>query len=174
MGILVMSYRLHNNSKGSIVPDSECKFNWLFFMYIIYKLHTWRSEREREREREKERKREICEQGLVAFSLVNGLFWLFRFNNFCYKLSEEFKFLWWLLSYEPSHEIMALFVLRKLILQMRMRSNPVGLDVWFWSDPSSTSIHYVCEQRRLRRVAWAFAVCLCGKYHNLMSWLNYY
>ena len=30
---------------------------------------------------------------------------------------------------EPSHEIMALFVLRKLILQMHMRSHPVGLDV---------------------------------------------
>ena len=30
---------------------------------------------------------------------------------------------------EPSHEIMALFVLRKLILQTRMRSHPVALDV---------------------------------------------
>ena len=31
---------------------------------------------------------------------------------------------------EPAHEIMALFVLRKLILQTRMRSHLVGLDVW--------------------------------------------
>ena len=31
---------------------------------------------------------------------------------------------------EPAHEIMALFVLRKLILQTRMGSHPVGLDVW--------------------------------------------
>ena len=31
--------------------------------------------------------------------------------------------------YEPSHENMALFVLRKLILQTRMRSHSVGLDV---------------------------------------------
>ena len=30
---------------------------------------------------------------------------------------------------EPTHEIMALFVLRKLILQTRMRSHPVGLNV---------------------------------------------
>ena len=30
---------------------------------------------------------------------------------------------------EQSHEIMALFVLRKLILQTRMRSHPVELDV---------------------------------------------
>ena len=29
----------------------------------------------------------------------------------------------------PSHEIIALFVLRKLILQTHMRSHPVGLDV---------------------------------------------
>ena len=32
---------------------------------------------------------------------------------------------------EPSHEVMALFVLRKLIIQTRMRSSPVGLDVRF-------------------------------------------
>ena len=46
-------------------------------------------------------------------------------------------------------EIMALFVLRKLILQTRMRSHPVGLDVCvlvgpfvpeFWSDASSHSV----------------------------------
>ena len=30
---------------------------------------------------------------------------------------------------EPAHEIMVLFVLRKLILEMQMRSHPVGLDV---------------------------------------------
>ena len=30
---------------------------------------------------------------------------------------------------EPAHAIMVLFVLRKLILQTRMRSHPVGLDV---------------------------------------------
>ena len=41
----------------------------------------------------------------------------------------------------------------------------------FWSDPSSTSIRYVREQRRMRSLAWVFAVRLCDKYHNLMSWL---
>ena len=50
---------------------------------------------------------------------------------------------------EPAHEIMALFVLRKLILQTRMRSHPVGLDVLFLVRPFSTSMLYVCEQRRL-------------------------
>ena len=35
------------------------------------------------------------------------------------------------LLYEPAHEIMALIALLKLNLQTRMRSHPVGLDVWF-------------------------------------------
>ena len=38
-------------------------------------------------------------------------------------------------QFELAHEIMALFVLRKLILQTRMRSHPVGLDVWFLVGP---------------------------------------
>ena len=44
-----------------------------------------------------------------------------------------YPFLWSLkeITFEPSHEIMALFVLRKLILQTRMHSLPVELDVWF-------------------------------------------
>ena len=48
----------------------------------------------------------------------------------------------------------------------------------FWSDPSSTSLLHVCEQRRLWRrlrgcAGWpeSFTVRLCDKYHNLMSWL---
>ena len=44
---------------------------------------------------------------------------------------------------------MAIFILRKLILQMRMCSHPVRQMSGFWSDPSSTSILHVCEQRRL-------------------------
>ena len=66
---------------------------------------------------------------------------------------------------------MVLFVLRKLILQSRMRSYPMGLDVWFlvWflfanSDGSG-------ETARMRRLAWAFAGRLCDKYHNLINWL---
>ena len=38
-------------------------------------------------------------------------------------------------SNEPVHEIMVLFVLRKLVLQTRMRSHPVGLEVWFMVGP---------------------------------------
>ena len=29
------------------------------------------------------------------------------------------------------------------------------------------------ETARMRRLAWAFAGCLCDKYHNLTSWLNF-
>ena len=48
----------------------------------------------------------------------------------------------------------------------------------FWSDPSST--YFLCtnsegsgETAWMCRLAWAFAGCLCDKYHNLMSWLNW-
>ena len=57
------------------------------------------------------------------------------------------------------NEIMVLFVLRKLILQMLpyfMCANSEGSD----------------ETARMRRLAWAFAGRLCDKYHNHMSWLN--
>ena len=37
--------------------------------------------------------------------------------------------------FEPSHEIMVLFVLCKLILQTLMCSHPVGLEVWFLVGP---------------------------------------
>ena len=50
--------------------------------------------------------------------------------------------------FEPSHEIMVIFVLRKLILQIHMRSCPVVLDVWYLVGLFVTSILYVCEQRK--------------------------
>ena len=37
--------------------------------------------------------------------------------------------------FEPSHEIMALFVLRKFILQTRISGHPLGLEVWFLVGP---------------------------------------
>ena len=53
-----------------------------------------------------------------------------------------------------------------------------GLTSDFWSDPSSTPILHVCEQRRLWRdcadAQARLSLCcrLCDKYNNLMSWLN--
>ena len=66
---------------------------------------------------------------------------------------------------------MALFVLRKLILQTRMCKHPEGLDVWFLVGPF-VYFHILCV-----RTAKALAnstdaqARLCDKYHNLMSWL---
>ena len=48
-------------------------------------------------------------------------------------------------AFEPSHEIMVLSVLRKLILQTHMRSHPVGLDVWFFVGPF-VYFHTLCVQ----------------------------
>ena len=59
---------------------------------------------------------------------------------------------------------MALFVLRKLILQTRMLSHPVGqVDVWFLFEPF-VYFHTLC--------VWTTKAAgrLCDKYHNLMSW----
>ena len=75
--------------------------------------------------------------------------------------------------------IMVLFILRKLILQTRMRSHPVVLDVWFLVGPLRSLPYFMCansegsgKTARMRRLAWAFAGRLCHKYHNLMSWLR--
>ena len=72
----------------------------------------------------------------------------------------------------PTHEIMALIALRKLNLQTRMRSNPLGLHIWYLVRPF-VYFHTLCvwtAKALARSLAWGFAVRLCDKYHNLMSW----
>ena len=73
---------------------------------------------------------------------------------------------------------MVLFVLRKLIFLMRMRSHTMGLDVWFLVGPI-VYFHNLCansegsgETAQMRRLAWAIAGRLYDEYHNLMSWLK--
>ena len=98
---------------------------------------------------------------------------------------------------ELTHEIMAPIALCKLNFQTRICSNPLGpaathlifgqtlhLLPYFMCVNSEgygetvqmcslTWTFAVCEQRRLwLDCAWAFAVRLCNKYHNLMSWLR--
>ena len=70
-----------------------------------------------------------------------------------------------LISFEPTHEILALFVLCKFILQIRMRSHPAGLDVWFLVWPS-TSIVHVCKQRRL----WPEPSLVAYAISTILSW----
>ena len=52
---------------------------------------------------------------------------------------------------EPAHEILALFVLRGFVFQIRMRSHPVGLGVWFLVWP------FVCFRGSCVRTARALA-----------------
>ena len=82
-------------------------------------------------------------------------------------LSSEFTSPGWIanlgsvlhLPFESCHEIMALFVFRKLILQTRMRSRPVGgrCLIFFRLLPCCANSEGSGR--------------LCDKYHNLMSWL---
>ena len=66
---------------------------------------------------------QLLQFSTVASADATWLIWLtFCFRRSMYENNEE---------YELSHESMTLFVLRKLILQARMRSHPVGLDVCF-------------------------------------------
>ena len=59
---------------------------------------------------------------------------------------------------------MALFVLRKLIIQTRMRNHTVAIDAWFLVGPFVYFLPYfMCansegsgETARMRRLAWAF------------------
>ena len=55
-----------------------------------------------------------------------------RFFFLIYNITQNNMYI---LIFEPVHEIIVLFVLRKLILQTRMRSHPVGQDVWFLIEP---------------------------------------
>ena len=65
--------------------------------------------------------------------------------------------------YEPAHEIMVLFVLRKLIFQTRLCSHPVRLDVWFFVRPfvyfymSCANSESSGETAWMPGLAWAFA-----------------
>ena len=66
-----------------------------------------------------------------------------------------------MIAFEPCHEIVVFFVLRKLIIQMRMRSRPVELDVSCLVGSFSRLVPYfMCansegsgETARMRRLA---------------------
>ena len=65
---------------------------------------------------------------------------------------------------------MVLFVLSKLILQTRMCSHPVGLDVWCLVGPF-VYVRTAKALARLRRLAWAFAGRLCTC--TIISWAGW-
>ena len=84
----------------------------------------------------------------------------------------------WKRRFEPSHEIMFVFILRKLILQTRMRSHPVWLDVWFFFGPFEECFQTSCERTAKALVLARVRGCaglpelsvVADKYQNLMSW----
>ena len=83
----------------------------------------------------------------------------------------------WNFYNEPRHEIMALFALRKLILQTRIRASS-GARCLIFGRTLRLLPYFMCansegsgETARMRRLACAFAGRLCDKFNNLMSWL---
>ena len=74
---------------------------------------------------------------------------------------------------------MAFFVLRKLILQTRMSSHPVGARCLIFGRTLRLLLYFMCansegsgDPARMPKFAWAFAGRLYDKYHNLLSWLK--
>ena len=80
-------------------------------------------------------------------------------------------------AFEPAHEIMARFILRKLILQMHMRSHQVGLDVWFLVSPY-VFFHTSCVQTlkglaRLRKCAGSpESLLVAFVISTMISWVS--
>ena len=66
------------------------------------------------------------------------------------------------------------------ILQTHMPSHLVGLRCLIFRRSLRLLLYFKCansegsgETARMRRLAWAFAGCICDKYHNIMSWLKH-
>ena len=83
-----------------------------------------------------------------------------------------------LIPYEPCHEIMVLFVLRKLILQMRMHSHPVGARCLIFWCTLCLLPYFMCGNRedsgktaRMHRLAWAGQICYL---YTIISWAGSY
>ena len=70
---------------------------------------------------------------------------------------ENLKF-WTIIVIEPCHEIMVLFVLRNLNLQMRIHIHPVGLDVWFLVGPF-VYFHTLCV-RTVKALAYVISTII--------------
>ena len=120
---------------------------------------------------------------IIAFHLIEG------YSPLCFSFlssldisdlidSEKWKLLseFWpnqlIIDYNRLSHVMRLwyfFVLRKLILQTRMPSHPVGRDVWFLVGPF-VYFHTSCVWTAK---AQTFTGCLCHwLHHNLMGWLD--
>ena len=74
-------------------------------------------------------------------------------------------------TFEPCHEIMALFDLRKLILQTRMRIYLMELDVWFFGRTHTSCVRTAKALARLRGCAGSLEPSLVAYVINtIISW----
>ena len=81
-------------------------------------------------------------------NITMAMFWFIAYAKVVFKSVDRqtrVSFCSFYYTFEPAHEIMALFVLRKLILQTHMRSHPVGLEVSFLVGPF-VYFHTSCER----------------------------
>ena len=74
---------------------------------------------------------------------------------------------------EPAHEIMALFILRKLILQMRIRSHPVGVRCLIFGRILRLLPYFMCVNREGSGVCVISTIISCAgsfliKRHTVM------
>ena len=75
--------------------------------------------------------------------------------------------------FEPTHEILALFVLCKFILQIRMRSHPVELDVWFLVWPF-VYFHSSCVRTAISTIiSWAGSFGTCSSCMNAIYFIYF-
>ena len=75
--------------------------------------------------------------------------------------------------FEPAHEIMAFSSSVNSFFKHGARCLIFGRTLYPLPYFMCANSEGSDETARMRRLAWAFAGCLCDKYHNLMSWLNY-
>ena len=78
------------------------------------------------------------------------------------------------MTYEPSHEIIVLFILRKLYSSNAHAQPSSGARCLIFCRTLRLLPYLMCVNRegsgktvQMRRLAWAFAGRLCDKYHNL-------
>ena len=87
-----------------------------------------------------------------------------------------------ILTFEPSHQIMALFVLRKLSSSNTHAQPSSGARYLIVGQTLCLLPYFMCansegsgETAQTRRLTWAFAGRLCDKYmYYLMRWLIYF
>ena len=110
-----------------LLLSKELKTFYFSYIWCPVSNFRWKEER-RQREREEGTRASQFRRWLVNLIKTNAFLIIPKWNNLHSEKQIRSVF-------EPAHKIMALFDLRKNILQTRMHSHPVGLDVWVLVGP---------------------------------------